>query len=274
MSTFTTGTLKVPGATLYYEKRGTGPLLLLISGGAGDAGMYAAMAAKLADGYTVVTYDQRGLSRSTVDGPPADQEVRVWSDDALRLLDLLSPDEEAFVMGCSSGAIVALDLLARHPGRVRRVIAHEPPLVEVLEDPAPHRAFFAEVRDIFRAEGVGAAMARFSEGLGGRPAEQATELPPEILEMAPRMHANSPVFLGHVLCPFSSSPVDLAALSPAAHKLVLAVGEDSRDLEPLYGPAARLAQLLDSPLAEFPGGHLAAVERPEEFVAQLLSVLG
>ena len=36
-----TGTLKVPGATLHYETRGSGPVLLLVTGGAGDAGLYA-----------------------------------------------------------------------------------------------------------------------------------------------------------------------------------------------------------------------------------------
>jgi pimeloyl-ACP methyl ester carboxylesterase len=40
-------TLPVPGATLYYEVRGTGPLLLSIPGGGGDAGVFDEMAAIL-----------------------------------------------------------------------------------------------------------------------------------------------------------------------------------------------------------------------------------
>lgn len=169
------GTLEVPGATLRYEKRGSGPVLLLIPGGAADAGLYAGMADALAVRYTVVSYDPRGLSRSPLDGPLTDQRVEVWSDDAHRLLELLSPSGDACVLGSSSGAIVALDLLARHPERLRRVVAHEPPLVEVLEDPAPHRALFAEVREVFRAQGAGAAMACLSAGLGAPPAERVTE---------------------------------------------------------------------------------------------------
>lgn len=90
-----TGTLAVPGATLHYETLGSGPVLLLIPGGAGDAGLYAGMAPELATRYTVVSYDPRGLSRSPLDGPAdaprADEEVSVWSDDAHRLLELLSP---------------------------------------------------------------------------------------------------------------------------------------------------------------------------------------
>ncbi|MEU3613261.1 alpha/beta hydrolase [Streptomyces sp. NPDC006872] len=275
----------MPGATLYYETRGSGPVLLLIPGGAGDAGLYAGMAPELAARYTVVSYDPRGLSRSPLDGPAdtphaddADEQVRVWSDDARRLLDLLSPGDDAVVFGCSSGAVVAVDLLARHPERLRRVVAHEPPLLELLADPVPHRALFAEVREIFRAEGAGPAMARLAEGLADgaarqAPAQSATELPPDIQEMAVRMHTNIPVFLGRVLRPFSSALPDLAALRPVAHKLVPAAGRDSRRQLPLYGPAERLAELLGRELVEFPGGHLGAVESPKEFAERLLAVL-
>ncbi|GAA0352204.1 alpha/beta hydrolase [Streptomyces blastmyceticus] len=269
----TTGTLKVPGATLHYEKRGSGPVLLLIPGGAADAGLYEGMAADLATRYTVVSYDPRGLSRSPLDGPLTDQRVEVWSDDAHRLLELLSPDRDPCVLGSSSGAIVALDLLARHPERLRRVVAHEPPLLEVLDDPAPHRALFAEVRETFRERGASPAMARFSEGLGGRPAERATELPPEIQEMASRMHANLPVFLEHMLCPFSSTAPDIPALRRASNRLLLAVGRDSRDQQPLYGPATRLAELLPAKVEEFPGGHVGCTEHPKEFAKQLLTAL-
>ncbi|MEU8579053.1 alpha/beta fold hydrolase [Streptomyces asoensis] len=276
-----TGTLPVPGATLHYETLGSGPVLLLIPGGAGDAGLYAGMTPRLATRYTVVSYDPRGLSRSPLTGPPdaigAEEEVSVWSDDARRLLDLLAPDEEAVVLGCSSGAVVAVDLLARHPRRLRRVVAHEPPLLELLPDPAPHRALFAEVRELLRTRGAEAAMARLGEGLAHGAVERApgpaTELPPGIEEMAPRMHANLPVFLGRVLRSFSSAVPDLAALRPVAHRLVPAAGRDSRLQTALYGPAARLAELIGSPLEEFPGGHLGAVECPREFADRLLAVL-
>ncbi|MGF1429059.1 alpha/beta fold hydrolase [Kitasatospora sp. LaBMicrA B282] len=273
------GTLPVPGATLHYELSGSGPLLLLISGGAADAGLYAGMVEPLAARHTVIRYDPRGLSRSRLDGPLTDQQVSVWSEDARRLLDHLTPagaagaETAAAVFGSSSGAIVALDLLARHPHRLRRVIAHEPPLVELLADPTPHRALFAEVRATFHAQGVAAAMGRLSTGLGGRPAERATELAPEIREMAPRMHANLPVFLAHVLGPFTASTPDLAALRPAAAKLVLATGRDSREQPALYGPAARLAELLGAAHLEFPGGHVGCTEHPHEFAARLLTAL-
>ncbi|MEU0486292.1 hypothetical protein ABZ260_44925, partial [Streptosporangium sp. NPDC006013] len=70
-----TDVLKVPGATLHYEVRGTGPVLLLICGGVYDAAGYAALAGQLADRYTVVSYDRRGNSRSPLDGPPEQQSI-------------------------------------------------------------------------------------------------------------------------------------------------------------------------------------------------------
>jgi pimeloyl-ACP methyl ester carboxylesterase len=274
MTTSTTGALDVPGATLYYEVRGAGPLLLLIAGGGGDAGMYGGLFAELAARHTVLTYDPRPFSRSRLHGPVGGQRVGEWAEDALRLLDHVAPEESAAVAGCSSGAIVALDLLARHPDRLTRVVAHEPPLVELLADPAPFRALFAEVRDLVRTEGVGPAMLRFSEGLGAqRPPERTFELPAAVVETAARMHANQPVFLEHVLVPFTATVPDVNALHAAAHKLVPAAGRESRDQVPLHGPAARLADLLGRPLTAFPGGHLAAVERPQEFAASLLKAL-
>ena len=60
-------TLRVAGATLFYRVRGTGPLLLILAGGHGDADATDAICEQLIDRYTVVTYDRRGLSRSTID---------------------------------------------------------------------------------------------------------------------------------------------------------------------------------------------------------------
>jgi pimeloyl-ACP methyl ester carboxylesterase len=70
MSLTTTQALEVPGAHLHYEVRGSGPVLLLIPGGAMDGGLFAGMVEPLTADYTVVTYDPRGLSRSTFDDHP------------------------------------------------------------------------------------------------------------------------------------------------------------------------------------------------------------
>jgi pimeloyl-ACP methyl ester carboxylesterase len=94
-------TLAVPGAHLYYEVRGTGPVLLMLTGGHGDAHPMDALANHLADQYTVVTYDRRGLSRIMLDDPPTTLRLETHSDDASRLLTALTT-EPAFVFGTAS----------------------------------------------------------------------------------------------------------------------------------------------------------------------------
>ena len=55
------------GAEIYCERRGNGPLLLLITGAEGDAGFYSSAADILAEEFTAVSYDRRCNSRSTGD---------------------------------------------------------------------------------------------------------------------------------------------------------------------------------------------------------------
>ncbi|MBF6229582.1 alpha/beta hydrolase [Nocardia abscessus] len=70
-------TVKVPGATLYYEVSGAGPVLLLLPGSGGDAAVFDPVVEPLAEHFTVVTVDPRGYSRSALDpGRPADVEWR------------------------------------------------------------------------------------------------------------------------------------------------------------------------------------------------------
>jgi len=62
--------LDVPGAQLYYERRGTGPLLLMI-GSPMDSTGFAGLASALAGDYTMVTYDPRCIGNSSHEVTPA-----------------------------------------------------------------------------------------------------------------------------------------------------------------------------------------------------------
>src|SRR5437667_10881888 len=96
--------LNVPGATLYYEVRGSGPVLLMMPGGPADARAFRNIAEPLAWHHTVVTYDPRGLSRSTLDGPLQDERiVEIFADDVHRLL-LATAKKPADVFASSGGA--------------------------------------------------------------------------------------------------------------------------------------------------------------------------
>lgn len=264
----TIGSLRVDGATLHYEVRGHGPLLLLIPGGTGGAASFDPVADDLAAEYTVATYDPRGMSRSTLDDPGAGQRVAEHADDAFRVLELLSPGEPARVFGASSGAIVAVHLLTAHPGHVERVVAHEPPMVEVLPDAPRHRALIARVAETFRMEGLMPAMAVFAAGLkkDGDTSEPATavELPPQAAARAEQTMANLPYFVGRIVPAFMSYAPDIHRLEALSDRLVLACGNDSRGELP-YRPAAFLAERLGTELQHFPGGHTGLTTHPTEF---------
>ncbi|MEU7579625.1 alpha/beta hydrolase [Streptomyces sp. NPDC041068] len=267
--------LTVPGATIHHEiRRGEGPVLLMLPGGGGDSAVFDGVADVLAAEFTVVTVDPRGYSRSTLDGPREEQRVQTQSDDAHRLLEALSPHEPAYAFGSSAGAVVALDLLARHPHRLRRVVAHEPPCFALLPDADEQRAFVHEVRDLLRTRGHGPAATRFLQGLGGtlEPLPDPATLPPRTAGMLTRLMANNPHFLEYELVPFTTHVPDLAALREAAPRLTLAAGIASRGRLP-YRPAALMADQLGLELQEFPGGHSGYTDAPLPFAEQLLDML-
>ena len=54
-TTYKTATLDAPGASLYYEVRGSGPILLMMPGGPADATTFRKIENDLASRYTVVT---------------------------------------------------------------------------------------------------------------------------------------------------------------------------------------------------------------------------
>ncbi|WP_214415833.1 alpha/beta fold hydrolase [Sphaerisporangium fuscum] len=267
-------TLRVPGASIYYEVRGGGPVLLMLPGGGGDAAVYDALGDVLAERFTVVTVDPRGYSRSRLDpSEPADQRVETQSEDAYLLLDHLTPSgEDAYVFGGSDGAIVALDLLARHPETPRLVVAHEPPYAKLL--PEAEQGFFEEVYEIFHTRGLEAAGAHFLAGIGGtmKPLPDPATLPPRAAEMITRLGANFPVFMEHELRQFTSHVPDVDALAAVSDRVVLAAGRQTRGHLP-YRPAAALADRLGIELTEFPGGHSGSTDHPEEFGRLLLDVL-
>ncbi|KPC61379.1 alpha/beta fold hydrolase [Streptomyces chattanoogensis] len=275
MTTPRTGTLEVPGARLHYEVRGSGPVLVLIHGGAGDAGVFHEIADPLAEHFTVVAPDRRGHSRSPLDPPSGTPRVADHSDDVVRLLGELT-DGPALVYGSSSGAVVALDLLARHPDRVRRVLAHEPPVIGLLPDAAAYRRLFADVRVTHRRQGAEVAMRQFLVGVGlaeaGWEMPPLSELPPPLRELMTRTAANEPFFLEHELTEVTEYEPDTGALLKAADRLLVGVGRDAARQMPGRTGAA-LAARLGLPVAELPGGHTGYVEDAEAFAARLTELL-
>ena len=251
-------TLKVPGASIYYEVQGAGPLLVMIPGGPTDAGVFAGLAASLADRYKVVAYDPRGNSRSVFDAEPKEQNLDIHGDDAALLIKAIG-DKPAYVFGSSGGAQIGLNLAARHPGQVRALVAHEPPCLRLLPEPSEAIAMLDELYDVYRREGAGAAIQAFMERTGmddehlqdGSP---RTDQPPEVEQMFARINGNLDYFFAHGLKPISFYVPDVEALRDGPARIVIGVGE--RSAGQLAGHTAlALAERLGAKPVVFPGDH-------------------
>jgi pimeloyl-ACP methyl ester carboxylesterase len=273
--TIRTETLKVPGASIYYEVRGSGPVLLMMPGGPADAGAFRRIAGYLESHYTIVTYDPRGLSHSTLDAPVNDERiVQIFADDVHRLL-AATAKEPAFVFGSSGGAVIALELVARHPEQVRTVVPHEPPAPALMADPAHERAAMEEIVRTYRTAGIGPAMQKFmvqTRIRSGPPPPPAGEPTPEMREGMARMQRNMDFWLGHYFLAISAYEPEFDALKAASTRIVPGVGEESRGELANEGGLA-LAKRLGTQAVVFPGAHGGFDSHAPEFATRLREVL-
>jgi len=265
-------TLDVPGARLYYEQRGSGPLLLLI-GSPMDSTGFARLASALAGGYTVVTYDPRGIGNSSREDTGGDVTPEQQADDVHRLLVALGSDP-AHVFGSSGGGVVGLALVTAHPGQVQTLVAHEPPVIELLDDSAQVRAQINDIYDTYQGDGAEKAMGKFMvhTGLGGVGQRASTPRWEPSPEQVARMRAATGHFLAHLLRPTTRYRPDIAALRAAPTRVVVAGGAASKG-QLANRCAAALASRLGTALVEFPGDHGGFAALPEQFGRLLDQVL-
>jgi pimeloyl-ACP methyl ester carboxylesterase len=265
-----TGSLPAPGAVLHYKVRGEGPWLLMLQGGDGDADGTDPLATQLIDGYTVLSYDRRGLSRSPIDDASARVDLSVHADDAARLISEIAAGP-VLMFGSSLGALLGLELVSRRPRAVRLLVAHEPPATELLPAVERDQAVQAqtEVEEVYRREGIGAAMRQFMTIAGIDFADREPEV--EIPRPNPDRIANLEFFLTHDAPAARRYQLNLPALRAATDRIIPAAGQNSTTFPQRCARA--LAAELGRPLAELPGGHSGFVFRPRAFAAQLRTLL-
>jgi pimeloyl-ACP methyl ester carboxylesterase len=158
------------GTVLGFDELGTGPALLLVDGATcyRDAGPMRSLAALLATGFTVYTYDRRGRGAST-DTPPfsVDREV----DDLAALIE--EAGGGAALFGMSSGGALAIAAAAALGTSVTELAVYEVP-VSIDLDPVAIR-YSRQLAEALAAGRRGDAMALFLER-AGMPAEQIAGL--------------------------------------------------------------------------------------------------
>ena len=229
-----TRTLEVPGAVLSYDVRrgddASAPVLLLIGSPMG-AGGFITLAGHFPD-RTVVTYDPRGVDRSTKADPASPSTPEQHADDLSRVIaDLGAGPVDLFAS--SGGAVNALALVARHPGQIRTLVAHEPPLASILPDREYALAACRAVHETYQRSGFGAGMAQFIVAVSHKgpfgPDYGAQPAPdPAMFGMPPGDDGNrTDPLLGQNIISCTHFEPDFEALRATSTRIVMAVGAES-----------------------------------------------
>ncbi len=260
--------LRTTGAHVYYEVRGVGPGVLLV-GCPMDATAFASLADLLAVDHTVITTDPRGINRSSVDDPDQDVTPEMLADDLSQLLNHLSHGPVA-VFGSSGGAVSALALAQAHPDQVHTVVAHEPPLEELLDDRAELRAVTEDVVATYLSGDVGGAWGKFLTSANITLSEE--DMAQWAREPTPQAAADERFFFAHTLRPSTYWLPDLAALRAGATRIIVGIGEASTG-QTCERTSNTLATSLGISPMSFPGDHVGFTVHPDLFADRLSTVL-
>ena len=148
--------LHIPSQDLeiYCEKRGSGPLLVIMPDGTNDCELYAHIAELMADEFTVVSFDPRGGSRSM---PTKHQKVgpELLADDIAAIIRYMDMGK-ASLFGCSSGGQGVLMTGVNYPELIKNVIVHEAALMSDVQLPGTGFEFIQTFGEVYgpHIEGV------------------------------------------------------------------------------------------------------------------------
>lgn len=257
-----TRTLSLPDAQIVHDVHGPLPTVdgrepLLVIGQPMTAEGFSELVDAL-EGRTVITYDPRGLGRSTRSDGSTTNDPRLQAQDLHALVAELGAPVQIFAS--SGGAVAGLALLSARPGDISRLVAHEPPVLCVLSDAEVAERVNAAVGRAYQERGWGVGFAGFlamamwqgefteefaaqplpDPAVFGLPAEDDGTREDPLLSGASR--------------PVTAYVPDLEALRAQRDRLVLAVGASTG--EALTARTTRaLAAALEVDPVEFPGGH-------------------
>jgi hypothetical protein len=166
--------------------------------------------------------------------------------------------------------VSVLALAEEHPDSVAVVIAHEPPLLEILPDRDELMAGTEEMLAIFE---TGDRVATFRKFM----AVANLELPDEVVEMMVNPDATPQELAGEAFQyrnmyrgTVGFRP-DVARLKAVSTRVLVGLGEDS--VGELCDRSSRvLAGLLDTEPTMFPGGHVGFATDPAAFETRLRKI--
>ena len=157
--------------------------------------------------------------------------------------------------------MTALALVQAHPEQLHTVIAHEPPLLDLLGDRDQLHAGTDEMIATYRSGNTIAAWSSFMT-------QANITLPPGALEAMfggdrePQQVADERYFFTHELRPTTRWQPDVPALRTLPARVIVGIGEDSTD-ELCDRTSRALAAQLDIEPTMFPGGHTGFADDPD-----------
>jgi pimeloyl-ACP methyl ester carboxylesterase len=111
--------VEVDGLRIAFERRGTGPPLVMLHGGVSDHREWRRQRDGLSDGFTVVAWDAPGCGGSS--DPPERFRMPDYADSLAGFIGALGL-ERPHVLGLSWGSTLALELYRRSPGIPRTLV--------------------------------------------------------------------------------------------------------------------------------------------------------
>lgn len=109
----------VGNISLYYERTGAGPPVVLVPGLGGDHFLWRHQMRPFAASFDVIAPDLRGAGQSSAPDEP--YSMAMFADDLADLLDALG-FQRAHVIGASMGGFIAQEFALRHPDRLERLV--------------------------------------------------------------------------------------------------------------------------------------------------------
>ena len=260
-----THTLSLPDVELVYDVHGPNPpadggRLLFMIGQPMCADGFADLAVQFPD-RTVVTYDPRGLGRSTVrhDGR-FDQRPEDQAADLHALKQHLAGDGPVEVFGSSGGGVAGLAWAALFPDDIGTLVPHEPPSSWLLPDAEAVERAFGAVRAAYEAGGQGAGMAQFIAltSWQGELTDEYFAQPPADPAMfgmpAEDDGSRDDALLSERSATVPTYRYDLDAIAASRTRVVVGIAEESGDT--FTGRTARgLAERLGQEAVVFPSHH-------------------
>lgn len=278
---FNHGYADVNGVTIHYVIGGSGDPVVLIHGWPQTWYEWKLVMPRLAERYTVIAVDMRGIGGSSKPAPSAGYDARTMAVDIHELMRALGFDK-ASIVGHDIGLLVAFAYAVTYPTEVERLVilegllvGIEPMWTEFARDPRSWNFGFNETPEL--AEQLTSGRERiflrwFFDNISARPEAITKEAEDQYVEAYSAPGAMSASFEWYRAFP-KNIEFNLASARSKLRMPVLALGAEKtmgRFMVPMMQAVAE--DVRGGVIPEC--GHYVPEEQPEYLVEQLFAFLG